>query len=163
MMLALLLTAALAQAPETAPLELERYLGTWYELARFDKFFERGCAGVRATYTRKEDGELKVENSCLEGSLSGKEKVATGRAWVPDPAVPGKLKVQFFWPFSGHYWVLEVADDYSWALVGHPEKTSCWIFSRTPTIAPALYESLLGKLRARGYDTTKLLKTAQPG
>lgn len=162
-MLSLVLFVALAQAPETAPIELERYLGTWYELARFDNFFERGCAGVSATYTKRPDGDVRVENRCVKETLDGKRSSVEGKAWVPDPSEPGKLKVQFFWPFSGPYWVLEVATDYSWALIGHPKKSSCWVFSRTPAVAPALYEQLVEKLRARGYDTTKLLKTPQAG
>jgi apolipoprotein D and lipocalin family protein len=148
--------------PETAPLQLERYLGTWYEVARFDTFFERDCVGVRATYSKRDDGDVKVVNVCHKSTLDAPEKQVEGKAWVPDAAEPGKLKVQFFWPFSGPYWVLEVASDYSWALVGHPKKSSCWVFSRTAAMDPALYEQLLGKLRARGYDTTKLMKTAQP-
>jgi apolipoprotein D and lipocalin family protein len=162
-MLPRVLAVVLVQAPETAPLELERYLGTWYELARFDNFFERGCVGVSATYTKRPDGDVHVENRCVKETLEGKRSSVEGKAWVVDPKEPGKLKVQFFWPFSGPYWVLEVAPDYSWALVGHPKKSSCWVFSRTPSMAPALYAQLVEKLRARGYDTTKLLKTPQAG
>ncbi|MEW5741326.1 MAG: lipocalin family protein [Myxococcota bacterium] len=160
-MLALAAALALAQAPatpETAPLDLERYLGTWYEIARFDSFFQRGCWASSANYSKRDDGELRVINLCHEDSPKGKLKRAEGKAWVVDPKEPGKLAVQFLWPFSGPYWVLEVAPDYSWALVGHPKKSSCWVMSRTPKMDEALYAQLVKKLEARGYDTSKLLR-----
>jgi apolipoprotein D and lipocalin family protein len=156
------LAVALAQAPaalpDTAPLDLERYAGTWYELARFDSIFQKGCVASTATYSRREDGNLKVINRCHDGVPDGKLKEIEGKAWVEDPQVPGKLRVQFFWPFSGRYWVLEVAPDYAWALVGHPDKTRCWVFSRTPKVDEAVYQSLVEKLRARGYDVAKLVR-----
>lgn len=162
LLLATMLFATTAfSAEETANIELSRYLGTWYEIARFDHFYERNCAGVTATYTKREDGDLKVVNRCIKGGLQGDVKKVEGKAWVPDPSQPGKLKVQFFWPFRGDYWVLEVAPDYSWALVGDPEKKSCWILSRTPALPQPLYDSLLEKLKARGYDTEKLIKVEQ--
>jgi apolipoprotein D and lipocalin family protein len=152
------LALAQAPAPETADLDLSRYLGTWHEVARFDSFFQRGCHATTASYSLRDDGELRVINLCHDGSPTGKLKRAEGKAWVEDPKTPGKLKVQFFWPFSGPYWVLEVAPDYSWALIGHPKKTSCWVLSRTPTMDEALYASLVKKLDARGYDTAKLVR-----
>ena len=162
-MTALLLALVLSQSPAAAPpevarVDLARYAGTWHEQARFDTFFQKGCFASTATYTLKADGELKVENRCHQDRPDGTLKGIEGKAWVPDPAVPGKLRVQFFWPFSGPYWVLEVADDYSWALVGHPERTRCWIFTRAETIDEGLYQQLVEKLRARGYDVSKLLR-----
>jgi len=158
----LLLSLALAQSPaalpETAALDLNRYAGTWYELARFDTFFQKGCVASTATYTPRENGDVTVLNRCREDRVDGKLKEITGKAWVPDRAEPGKLRVQFFWPFSGPYWVLEVAEDYSWALVGHPEKTRCWVFTRAPAIEDGLYQQLVEKLRARGYDVSKLVR-----
>jgi len=162
--LALALAWMLTTAAEpTAQLDLDRYLGTWFEIARFDHRFERGCAGVTARYSKTPKGDIEVLNRCLKGGLSGKEKTVSGRAWVPDPADPGKLKVQFFWPFRSDYWVLDVAPDYTWALVGDSDKSSCWIMSRTPQISQELYNELVKKLQARGYDTSKLLRVEQPG
>lgn len=139
-------------------LDVERYLGTWYELARYDHFFERGCASVTATYSKLEGGDLRVINQCRKGSPDGAQKRVSGKAWAPERTQPGKLKVQFFWPFAGDYWVLEVARDYSWALVGDPTRQSCWILSRTPQMDDALYAQLLERLQAYGFDPSKLLR-----
>jgi apolipoprotein D and lipocalin family protein len=160
----LLLSLALAQqpVPDTAAVELRSYLGTWYELARFDSFFQRGCVASTATYSLRDDGEVRVINRCRDGALDGKLKEIEGKAWVPDPAQSGKLKVQFFWPFSAPYWVLEVGPDYAWALVGHPDKKLCWVLSRTPHVDEALYQQLVGRLAARGYDVARLQRTTQP-
>lgn len=164
MTIRLLLAAALFAAPAppatTANLDLGRYLGKWYELARYDHFFERGCAGVTATYAVEGD-HLRVENTCLKGGLDGPRKSIRGKAWVPDRRAPGKLKVQFFWPFSADYWVLEVADDYAWALVGDGDREHCWILGRSPVMEEALYARLVEKLRARGYDPRKLIRVPQ--
>lgn len=159
-MLALVAALALTQAParDTADLDLQRYLGTWYEVARFDSFFQRGCYATKATYSRRDDGELRIVNECHDGSPTGEVKKAEGKAWVEDPKEPGKLQVMFFWPFHGPYWVLEVAPDYSWALIGHPKKKSCWVMSRTPAMDEGLYAQLVKKLEARGYDTSKLIR-----
>lgn len=150
-----------AATNDTAPVDLERYLGTWYELARYDHFFERGCVGVTATYSRLESGNVRVVNECRKETLDGELKRVTGKAWVPDPSQPGKLKVQFFWPFRSDYWVLDVAEDYSWALVGSPGRKACWILSRTPAISDPLYDELIEKLEARGYDPKKLIRVSQ--
>jgi apolipoprotein D and lipocalin family protein len=159
-MIALVLSLALAQTADTVPLDVDRYMGTWYEIARFDSFYQRGCVASSAAYSRQGD-DVKIINRCYDGSLEGKQKIVEGKAWIPDAKEPGKLRVQFFWPFSGPYWVIDIADDYSWALIGHPEKKSCWVFSRTPAIDDSLYQTLIGKLKARGYDTTRLIKPVQ--
>ena len=163
LLLALSLTSGAARNAETAQLDLSRYLGTWYEIARYDHFFERGCVGVTATYEQAQGDRIKVTNRCVKGpDLQGEVKKIEGKAWVPDPEEPGKLKVQFFWPFRADYWVLEVAPDYSWALVGDPSGKTCWILSRTPQLPDDVYETLTEKLRARGYDPEKLIRVLQP-
>lgn len=160
--LAALFLFSASPGAETASLDLNRYTGIWYEVARFDHFFERGCAGVTATYFRREDGTLRVVNRCLKGGLTGEEKTIEGKAWVPEASEPGKLKVQFFWPFRSDYWVLEVDAEYQWALVGDPTKSTCWILSRTPNPGEELLQLLRGKLKARGYAVEKLLRVEQP-
>ena len=152
------LATAAAADPQTVPVDLDRYLGTWFEIARFDHRFERGCEDVTATYTRRQNGDIGVVNSCAKG---GKTKTISGHAWVPDPAVSGKLKVQFFWPFSAPYWVLDLAPDYAWALVGSPDRSSCWILSRTPAISDELSRDLSARLRAKGFDPAKLIHVTQ--
>jgi apolipoprotein D and lipocalin family protein len=140
---------------------LERYLGRWYEIARFDHSFERGCAGVTATYSKNPDGTIKVVNRCRQGSLAGPEEVAEGTA-KPQNAENTKLSVTFFWPFSGDYWIIGLADDYSWALVGEPSGRYLWILARTPQIDPALRAGLVAKLQAKGYNTNALIWVQQP-
>lgn len=169
-----LLTAALAACERppvnrtaTAPLttvdrvDLARYAGTWYEVARFPNEFERDCQAVTATYSKNADGSIKVLNACRKGALNGAQDVAEGRA-TPQNATNTKLAVTFFWPFSGDYWVIGLAEDYSWALVGEPSGRYLWILSRTPHITPELRASLIAKLQAQGYNTNALYWTPQP-
>ena len=157
-----LATAAFADEPETAPLDIEKFLGvTRYEIARYDNFFQRGCVGTTSVYTRSANGEIAVRNRCRKGQLDGSESVVSGKAWVPDAKVPGKWKIQFFWPFTADLWLLDVAPDYSWALLGNAKKSSCWVLSVTTTMDEALYETLAGKLKVRGYDPTRLIKVLQ--
>ena len=144
-----------------AKVDLDRYLGRWYEIARFENSFEKGCYGVTATYSRKADGSIKVLNRCLQGSLTGPEEIAEGSATVADKATNAKLNVSFFWPFSGDYWVIGLADDYSWALVGEPSGRYLWILARTSQITPELRAELIAKLQAKGYNTNALIWTPQ--
>ncbi len=143
-------------------LDLKRYMGTWYELARYDHKFERGMKGVTATYSFRDDGKIKVVNRGFKGSLDGPVSEAIGKAKVPDKNEPGKLKVSFFWIFYGDYFVLDLDENYQWALIGSSSDKYLWILSRTPQISEDLYQQLLGKLTQRGYDVEKLIKVEQP-
>jgi apolipoprotein D and lipocalin family protein len=166
-----LLGAAAAPAVRAAeqPLEvvprvdLQRYLGTWYEIATIPQKFQKGCVGVTAHYALRPDGAIDVANVCRKGTLDGKVTSVRGKAWVVDKTTNAKLKVRFFWPFAGDYWIIELDPDYRWAVVGHPGRTYYWILSRTPQMDPALYEELLRRAAAKGYDTTRIKKTLQPG
>ncbi|WP_282126842.1 lipocalin family protein [Marinifilum flexuosum] len=142
-------------------LNIDRYLGKWYEIARFDHSFERGLVGVTAEYSMREDGKIKVVNSGYKGSLDGEKSEAIGKAKIPNPNLPSKLKVSFFWIFYGDYFVLELDDDYQWAIVGSNTDKYLWILSRKPQMDDQLYLELLNKLQARGYDTSKLIKVEQ--
>ncbi|WP_282016227.1 lipocalin family protein [Marinifilum flexuosum] len=142
-------------------LNIDRYLGKWYEIARFDHSFERGLVGVTAEYSMREDGKIKVVNSGYKGSLDGEKSEAIGKAKIPNPNIPSKLKVSFFWIFYGDYFVLELDDDYQWAIVGSNTDKYLWILSRKPQMDDQLYLELLNKLQARGYDTSKLIKVEQ--
>lgn len=143
-------------------LSIEQYLGTWYEIARFDHSFERGLVGVTANYSLRDDGKIKVVNSGYKNNLDGELSVAEGKAKIPDPEVPAKLKVSFFWIFYSDYYVLELDDDYQWAIVGSSSDKYLWILSRTPHIDQQLYEKLLRKISQRGYDTSLLIDVKQP-
>lgn len=141
--------------------ELSRYLGTWYEIASFPQSFQRGCFATTATYTLLEDGEIDVLNRCRKGSLDGEEDSAHGRARVVDRETNAKLEVSFFRPFWGDYWIIDLSEDYSYAVVGHPGRDYLWILSRTPTMDEALYQRVLARLKGQGYEIARLARTAQ--
>jgi len=143
--------------------DLQRYLGTWYEIATFPQRFQKGCVGVTAHYSLRSDGAIDVVNVCRDGTLDGKVRSVRGKAWVVDRATNAKLKVRFFWPFAGAYWIIELDKDYQWAVVGHPSRKYLWVLGRTPQMDPSVYEDLLARISAKGYDLTKLKKTLQPG
>jgi apolipoprotein D and lipocalin family protein len=158
-------TTARRQLPplKTVPhVDLARYLGTWYDVASFPQRFQRGCTGTTATYTKRPDGEVDVLNRCRRGSLEGKEDSARGRARVADGATNAKLKVSFFRPFWGDYWIIDLGPDYEYAVVGHPSRDYLWIISRTPTIDAAVYDGIIARLRAQGYEVERLNRTPQP-
>ena len=141
-------------------LDLQRYLGTWYEIARFDHSFERGLQGVTATYSMRDDGKIKVVNKGYKDSLDGKPDVATGKAKLTGD--PGKLKVSFFWIFYGDYYILELDKNYQWALIGSSSPKYLWILSRTPKLENPVKNRILELARKRGYDTSKLIWVEQP-
>jgi len=137
--------------------DLNRYLGTWYELASYPQFFERGCTNVKATYTLK-DGYVEVYNESLK---DGKLNNIKGKAFVVPNTGNSKLKVQFFWPFKGNYWIIDLAPDYSWAIVSDPKLKTLWILSRNKTMDVGLYNSLLEKLVIKGFERNKIIKMVQ--
>lgn len=139
-------------------LDLEKLMGRWYEIARYDHRFERGMSHVTATYSLLGDGRIKVVN---EGVRNGKRKTARGKGKQPDALQPGKLKVSFFLWFYADYYVLDIAPDYSYVLVGSSSDKYLWIMSRTKTLPQPLLHSLLDNLRLRGYDTSKLIFVEQ--
>jgi apolipoprotein D and lipocalin family protein len=143
--------------------ELSRYLGTWYEIANFPQSFQRGCTGTTANYSLRDDGDIDVVNRCRKDSLSGKEKVARGRARVVDRASGAKLEVSFFRPFWGDYWIIQLASDYSYAVVGHPGRDYLWILARTPKLPAETYDAIVRRLAEQGYETSRLVRTLQPG
>jgi len=153
---------------ETRPLEvvpyvdLDRYLGTWYEIATIPQRFQKDCVAVTATYTLRDDGTIGVENKCRKKTLDGEIKIARGKAWVVDKKTNAKLKVQFFWPFRGDYWIIELDPDYKFAVVGHPNRQYLWILSRSPHIEESLYQELLQRIANKGYDVSRIKRTLQP-
>ena len=144
-------------------LDIERYMGRWYEIARFDHHFERGKVGVTADYSLNDDGTIVVINSGYNNSLCAELETARGRAKQPNPKYPGRLKVSFFWIFYGQYNILELdSHEYNYALVGSSSDKYLWILCRTPQIQQETLEMLLQKATARGYDTSKLIYVEQP-
>lgn len=143
-------------------LDKQRYLGRWYEVARFQHRFEKSLVGVTAQYTLCSDGKIRVVNSGFRYDLNGPYREAVGVAWVPDPRRPAALKVRFFWPFSGNYLVFGLDEkDYSWALVGDSSRRYLWFLARTPQISKELFEKMKQKARDQGYDLSGLYEVPQ--
>jgi lipocalin len=137
--------------------DLQRYQGTWYEIARLPNSFEEGLKCITATYALLPDGDIKVTNrgiSIKDNSVD----VANGKAWIPNPAEPGKLKVRFFWPFAGDYWIITLDENYNYVLIGTPSRKYCWILARDKSIGDDLYSSLTRIASEKGFDTTAFIK-----
>lgn len=145
------------------PVELIRYLGKWYEQGRFDASFQKGCEGVTAEYASKEDGTVTVVNTCREGSATGTTRTARATARVVEGSNGAKLKVSFFQPFQGDYWVLDRAPDYSWSIVGEPSGKYLWILTRHQQISQQEFARLVSRAGSLGYNTTLLRRTSQGG
>ncbi len=156
---------AMAKEPELTvvdAVDLDRYLGEWYEIASYPAWFQKNCTAVTADYSLRDDGLIKVVNSCRKGSLDGKFKQSTGRAKVVDTETNAKLKVSFFGPFWGKYWIIDLDPDYQWAVVGEPKRKYLWILGRTPSMDDGIYEQILARLPDKGYDPEGLNRTIQP-
>ena len=144
--------------------EIERYLGTWYEIARLDHSFERGLSNVTAEYSLRDDGGVRVINRGFKTSAN-KWDEAEGKAYFVDDKTLGKLKVSFFGPFYGAYNVIALDEQaYQWSLVVGPDTGYLWILSRTPVLEQAIIEQLISKAKSHGFDTDKLIFVSQePG
>lgn len=151
-----------AQPLETVPhVDLNKYSGKWFEIATFPQRFQKGCHCSTAEYTVSDKGYVIVENRCNKGSVKGKESYIKGKAFVEENSGNAKLKVQFFWPFKAKYWIIDLADDYSYAVVSHPNREYLWILSRTPKMDKSIYDGIISRLKANGFDLTKLQLTEQ--
>jgi len=141
--------------------DLTRYAGKWYEIAKYPNRFQRGCVGATAEYTLSDDGtRVDVVNRCRDTD-SGKERSVRGKARVVDPATNAKLSVTFFWPFSGDYWILALGAEYEYAVVGTPDRNYLWFLARTPSIGDDLYGRLVDLARERGFDPARIERSAQ--
>lgn len=142
------------------PVELSRYLGRWYELARHENRFQKGMDAVTADYALREDGKIEILNAGTTGWPDGRRSTAEGRAIVADEATGAKLKVSFFGPlYTGDYWVLDHGDDYEWSIVGEPSGRYLWVLARVPHLEPAVAEALMQRVEALGYDRWALRVT----
>jgi apolipoprotein D and lipocalin family protein len=150
-------TAELPPLRIVAHVDLSRYLGTWYEIARLPNRFQNGCLGSSAEYSLREDGDIAVLNSCRDAE-DGSLRKARGHAWVVDPISNARLKVSFFWPFRGDYWIIDLDPDYRYAVVGTPSRKYLWLLSRTQTIDDELYAAIMQRSRQQGFDTKQMLK-----
>ena len=142
-------------------LEVDRYLGRWFEIAKLPNRFQKGCDRAEAEYGRKEHGRLTVRNTCVEPN--GKLRSILGEAWIPDTAgAPAKLKVSFlpdwlrFLGIGSPYWVVELDPDYQWSLVSEPGRKFMWILSRTPQLDRATWDRIQAVGREQGLPMEKL-------
>ena len=158
-----------ASVPEPAkPVSLNEYLGKWYEYGRYEAPFQEGCEGVTAEYSLRDDNKIKVVNSCRKGALDGEFDQSTGKAKVVEGSQGAKLKVSFFGPFYGDYWVLDRgeagADElYDWSIVGEPSGRYLWMLTREPQPDAELRAMLEARVKELGYDWELVRLTEQPG
>lgn len=152
--------------PTVDHVDLDRYQGTWYEIARLPAFFQEGCRDSQAEYELLPDGKVSVINSCVK---DGEKEVAQGTAWVVDEQTNAKLKVRFDnwisnllpWLVVGDYWIIYLEPDYSVAIVGTPDRGYLWILSRSQTMADEKYEQLLAFCRERGFETGEMIRNSE--
>jgi apolipoprotein D and lipocalin family protein len=145
------------------PVDINRYLGRWYEMGRYEQSFQKDCEAVTADYSLSKPNEIKVLNTCHAGGVTGKERVAKGKAKIVAGSKNAKLRVSFFGPFYGDYWVLDRADDYSWAIIGEPSGRYLWLLHRQAKPGDAVLKQLSARAAALGYDIMLLRLTQQPG
>jgi len=161
----ILLTACLGVPEGVRPVtgfELDRYLGSWYEIARLDHSFERGLTRVTAEYSLREDGGVRVVNRGYDAA-AGDWREAVGKAYFVEDEDLGYLKVSFFGPFYGSYVVFELdQDDYRYAFVAGPDRSYLWLLARTPTIDEALRQRFVDRAAELGFDTDALIFVEQP-
>lgn len=152
----------LSQPLQTVPaVDLKKYSGKWFEIASFPQFFQKGCTCTTAEYTLTDKDYLIVENRCIKDSAKGKSSYIKGKVFAEENSGNARLKVQFFWPFKAKYWIIELAQDYSYAVVSHPSKKYLWILSRTSTMDSAVYNQIVFRLKEKGFDLSKLQLTKQ--
>ena len=145
----------------TKAVDLQKYLGRWYEIARYEAIFERDCEAVTADYSLRPDGKIKVVNSCHRERLEATVESAEAQAYVVDGSQNAKLRVSFFWPFFGNYWILDHGDAYDWSIVGEQSGRYLWLLFRTPHPTEALEKTVKDRAAVMGYDLGLLMETKQ--
>ena len=157
-----------ARVPEPAkPVSLSEYLGKWYEYGRYETPFQEGCEAVTAEYSLRDDKKIRVVNSCRKGALDGEFDQSTGKAKVVEGSQGAKLKVSFFGPFYGDYWVLDRGEPgadglYDWSIVGEPSGRDLWMLTREPQPDAELRALLEARVKELGYDWSLVRLTQQP-
>jgi len=140
---------------------LAKYAGQWYEIARLPNKFEKGLKCVTATYTLKKNGKIEVFNKGFSTEKKGEAISAKGTAWIPNPEFQGRLKVSFFWPFAGNYYIISLDEYYNYVLVGDPSRKYLWILSRTKKLDDTIYSKLLDIGRQNGFKVDDVIKVDQ--
>lgn len=143
--------------------DVEKYMGLWYELASIPQFFSIGCLCTTAEYAIKENGRVSVFNRCILNRPDGEENTILGEARVVPKSGNAKLSVNFgsVDNFGAPYWIVDLADDYSYAVVSDPLKSTLFILSRTPELDATTYEGIIQRLRENKYPVARLRTTSQ--
>jgi apolipoprotein D and lipocalin family protein len=148
-------------APEPVDhLDVQRYMGTWYEISRIRHRFEPKMAGTTVTYFLRNDGRIDILGRSRKKSLDGKLRTVKAVARTSDDS-PGKFEVSFMRPFWADHWVLDVGPNYEYAVVGHPSRDYLWILSREPTLARDVYDGILDRLEDQNFPIERLERTLQ--
>lgn len=167
----------LAPVQAVESVDLNRYLGKWYEIASYPQWFQKDCTGTTASYSLRNDGRVKVINQCFKKALDGKKSRAEGVAKIIDKKSNARLSVNFIPPYlrwiqpiiglfrpkdQGNYWIIELDSDYEWAVVGHPSRDYLWILNREPQIDDELFDEILGRIEIKHqFDLSRLRITEQ--
>jgi apolipoprotein D and lipocalin family protein len=154
-------------APQFEPVrgfDVQKYLGRWYEIGSFPQRFQKGCHCTTAEYSLREDGKIDVVNTCRLNGVDGRVKKAEGKArFEGSDRSLGALEVSFFLWFYGQYWVVDLADDYSWAAVSNKKGSTLWILARSPSVPQPLLDSILARLESKGLRTNSFQLQTQEG
>ena len=155
---------AIASCASNPPLEtvrkvdIDQYLGRWYEIARLPNSFQKNCDCTTAEYSLIDSTTIRVINKCIK---NGEPDQAAGKAFVVEGSNNSKLRVQFFWPFRGDYWIIELDPLYKYAVVGTPSRKYLWILSRFPKLDDETKKQLLEQIKSKGFDISQLIYTKQ--
>ena len=163
----MMMTVTTGELTTVSHVDLERYQGKWYEVARLPNRFQRDCAGATADYALREDGRVSVLNTCY--TRGGEVRTIRGSAKVVDPS-NARLRVRFdglffklfSWLIKANYWILELDPEYRYAVVGTPDRKYLWILSRGPEMDEPLYRELLDRSEAHGFEVERILRTRVP-
>jgi apolipoprotein D and lipocalin family protein len=136
--------------------DLSKYVGTWYEIARYPMYFQEGCLASSASYTLRADGTIQVINRCSD-ETDGHLRETKGKAWVVDSNTNAKLKVSFFWPFRGDYWIIDLGSHYEYAVVSNPNRKYLWILARKPELEQPVLDGIIARLEEQHFDIGRLV------
>ena len=142
-------------------LDLKKFQGIWYEIAHNPWFPEKGCFSMIAHYKLIEDNNIEVTNICRKNGFDGEISKVTGKAWLADPDIKAKWEVQFIWPFTLDYWVIDLEENYNYAVIGEPDRDNLWILSRKPIMEKGLLSRIIETTKSKGYDLSDLILTPQ--
>ena len=142
-------------------LDLHEFQGVWYEIAHNPWFPEDNCFAMIAHYKLIEDNKIEITNICRKHGFDGEISKITGKAWLVDPIITSKWEVQFIWPFTLDYWVIDLEENYNYAVIGEPDKENFWILSRKPIMEKGLLTKIIAKTKMKGYDLSNLILMPQ--